>query len=439
MPTSLRSLMSHSRAVGSVDARWRGGRRRANHSQPGVARSKGARVVGGCHASTPNMDRARARVFRVDARAPRSKLIARSSACDEEERTGVVSEPASVVVSEPASVPTKAVVNGGASMDSATKSRLLLLCVPILWATYAPALRYVFMADVPPDPATLSFVRIGLAQLPFLPALAATLDKVRDPNDDEKSEGTSKMISAAIELGLYNAFGTAFQAWGLDHTSSTHSGFIMGSVNVLVPALATASGERVAPETWIACVLTFIGVVIIGLDSITGGDASLSEGALQGDFAALASASCYAGLTIKASAYAKSFKASDLMATKTLVMLTFMFLWSLQSQLSQPGASEHALDFVFSSPLVLAAIVYSAYVPGALANYIQLKGQAGVSASDAQLIYATAPALNAIVSFYVLGETLTANALVGGGIILAASVGGVLTAATSKEPESDAR
>lgn len=433
MPISSNAVMSLSRAVGSVDARWRGATRRANQSQPAVARSKGARVVEGRGASTSNVDRARARVFRVDARSPRSKLIARSSACDEEERLDF---------SQPASAPSKAVVDGGganASMDSATKSRLLLLCVPILWATYAPALRYVFTADVPPDPATLSFVRIGLAQLPFLPAVAATLDKARAPDDDEKSEDTSKMISAAIELGLYNAFGTAFQAWGLDHTSSTHSGFIMGSVNVLVPALATASGERVAPETWIACVLTFVGVVIIGLDSITGGDASLSEGALQGDFAALASAACYAGLTIKASAYAKNFKASDLMATKTLVMLTFMFLWSLQSQLSLPGASEHAFDFVFSSPLVLAAIVYSAYVPGALANYIQLKGQAGVNASDAQLIYATAPAMNAIVSFFVLGESLTTNALVGGGIILAASVGGVLAAATSKEPKKGDR
>ena len=123
------------------------------------------------------------------------------------------------------------------------------------------------------------------------------------------------------------------------------------------------------------------------------------------------------------------------MATKTLVMLTFMFLWSLQSQFLQ---ADDAFDFVFSSPSVLLAIVYSAYIPGALANYIQLKGQADVRASDAQLIYATAPALNAVVSCFVLGESLTMNALAGGGIILAASVCGVLKT-TSKEPERDDR
>ena len=419
--------MSLSRVVGSVDARRRGDRRCADnrHSHPAVARSKGADVVGGRGATTSNVadvGRALQSAFRVRARSSRSGVITSSCACDEEERFDVSAT---------------AVANGSsanATMDSATKSRLLLLCVPILWATYAPALRYVFTADVPPDPATLSLVRITLAQLPFLPVLASTLEKVRDA-DEEKSGATGSMVSAAIELGLYNAFGTALQAWSLDNTSSTHNGFIMGSVSVLVPALATASGERVDPETWIACVITFIGVVVIGLDSISGGDASLSEGALQGDFAALASAVCYACLTIKASTYAKNFKASDLMATKTLVMLTFMFLWSLQSQFLQ---ADDAFDFVFSSPSVLLAIVYSAYVPGALANYIQLKGQADVRASDAQLIYATAPALNAVVSCFILGESLTMNALAGGGIILAASVCGVLKT-TSKEPERDDR
>ena len=420
--------MSLSRVVGSVDARRRGDRRCADnrHSHPAVARSKGADVVGGRGATTSDVDvgRARQSAFRVRARSSRSGFITRSCACDEEERLDV----SATAVANGSSA------NANATMDSATKSRLLLLCVPILWATYAPALRYVFTADVPPDPATLSLVRITLAQLPFLPVLASTLEKVRDA-DEEKSGATGRMVSAAIELGLYNAFGTALQAWSLDNTSSTHNGFIMGSVSVLVPALATASGERVDPETWIACVITFIGVVVIGLDSISGGDASLSEGALQGDFAALASAVCYAGLTIKASTYAKNFKASDLMATKTLVMLTFMSLWSLQSQFLQ---ADDAFDFVFSSPSVLLAIVYSAYIPGALANYIQLKGQADVRASDAQLIYATAPALNAVVSCFVLGESLTMNALAGGGIILAASVCGVLKT-TSKESERDDR
>ena len=78
-------------------------------------------------------------------------------------------------------------------------------------------------------------------------------------------------------------------------------------------------------------------------------------------------------------------------------------------------------------------MVYSAYVPGALANYVQLKGQASVSASDAQVIYATTPVFNALVSVLALGETLTTNTVVGGAVILCASLAPFISA--SQKPK----
>jgi drug/metabolite transporter (DMT)-like permease len=306
------------------------------------------------------------------------------------------------------------------AIDPAT-ARLLLFCVPLLWATYAPALRYVFVSETPPGSAALSLARIGLAQLPFVPALLSTMERSKSARPGEKVEA-DRAISAAVELGLFNALGTSLQAWGLEHTSSTHSGFIMGSVNVLVPALAVLQGDRVSRETWAACLMTFVGVLVIGLDSVSSGDGTTaSELAVQGDGAAFASAACYAALTLRAGKYAKEFSASELMGTKTLVMLMFMGAWYARTVFGGGSAEDASFAFL-ASPIVAAAVVYSAFIPGALANYIQLKGQAGVSASEAQVIYASTPAFNALVSALALGETLTKSTIIGGAVILVASL-----------------
>ena len=306
------------------------------------------------------------------------------------------------------------------AIDPAT-ARLLLFCVPLLWATYAPALRYVFVSETPPGSAALSLARIGLAQLPFVPALLSTMERSKSARPGEKVEA-DRAISAAVELGLFNALGTSLQAWGLEHTSSTHSGFIMGSVNVLVPALAVLQGDRVSRETWAACLMTFVGVLVIGLDSVSSGDGTTaSELAVQGDGAAFASAACYAALTLRAGKYAKEFSASELMGTKTLVMLMFMGAWYARTVFGGGSAEDASFAFL-ASPIVAAAVVYSAFIPGALANYIQLKGQAGVSASEAQVIYASTPAFNALVSVLALGETLTKSTIIGGAVILVASL-----------------
>ena len=71
---------------------------------------------------------------------------------------------------------------------------------------------------------------------------------------------------------------------------------------------------------------------------------------------------------------------------------------------------------------VWSAVGYSALAPGALANVLQTRGQAIVPPEEAQLIFATTPVFNAVVASLVLGETATPNTLIGGFIILTASV-----------------
>ena len=329
-----------------------------------------------------------------------------------------------------------AVAADGKNADETASARLLLLCVPALWATYAPALRYVFTSDEPPGSATLSLVRIALTQLPFLPALFATARRSASSNDEERTRA-KRSVRAATELGAYNSIATALQAWGLEHTSSTHSGFIMGSVNVLVPTLAVLQGEVVRRETWLAAAFTLVGVCVIGLDSVSASSEAVLDGALRGDAAVFCSAACYAAMTLRASTYGREFTAAELMGTKTLVMLTFMCCWYAYAFSSAGGAVDEASFAFMASPVVAVAVLYSAFVPGALASYIQLKGQGGVPASEAQLVYAATPVFNAGVSALALGETLTPNAVLGGAVILAASLSSFVVGDASDPTPAD--
>ena len=50
-------------------------------------------------------------------------------------------------------------------------ARGLLLLVPIMWATYNPALRFIYESSAPPTPAELTSVRMIISLVPFAPVL----------------------------------------------------------------------------------------------------------------------------------------------------------------------------------------------------------------------------------------------------------------------------
>ena len=70
--------------------------------------------------------------------------------------------------------------------------RATLLLVPLLWATYNPALRFIYESDAPPSPAELTAVRMLVSLVPFAFVLA---DVARD--EARKREAAAKETSLA--------------------------------------------------------------------------------------------------------------------------------------------------------------------------------------------------------------------------------------------------
>ena len=341
------------------------------------------------------------------------------------------------------------------STDSLPVARAALLSVPLLWATYNPAMRFIYASDAPPSPAELTAVRMLIALVPFsLVLLSVARDEASRQNDGRPSSSDGRerdvflLARTGAELGLLNAAGTAFQAFGLERTSATRAGFLLSTINVLVPLGAAATGQKVTPKVFLGVALASVGVYVSetsGLENPFASDASSRDAVVAaaaaseldfgaGDACCLAAAALYSAFTVRLGTYAARLDAAELSAAKALAMTALCVAWwgferAAGASADGSPASVSVLWSGASSGLVGAssvavwgAVAYSALAPGALANVLQTRGQSTVPAAEAQLIFATTPVFNAALAAMALGETATTNTLVGGALILAASL-----------------
>jgi len=373
------------------------------------------------------------------------------------------------------------------STDSLPVARATLLLVPLLWATYNPAMRFIYASDASPSPAELTAVRMLIALVPFsLVLLSVAKDEASRSRKDRRgssSDGAKKrdvllLARAGAELGFLNAAGTAFQAFGLERTSATRAGFLLSTINVLVPLGAALTGQKVKPAVFLGVGLACVGVFVSetsGLEplfdrlsvfargeSLAGADvvaaASASDVRVEsavdafdfgaGDACCLAAAALYSAFTVRLGTYAARLNAAELSAAKALAMTALCVAWWGMERAclgaDAAGSAPASVSILWSSAsaagglggasavAVWGAVAYSALAPGALANVLQTRGQSAVPAAEAQLIFATTPVFNAAVAAAALGETATTNTLVGGAVILAASLAPFLA-----EPDED--
>jgi drug/metabolite transporter (DMT)-like permease len=338
--------------------------------------------------------------------------------------------------------------------------------------------RFIYESTAPPSPAQLSAVRTLISLAPFAGALSRLLAARDEEEEDGRAGGEAtaddaddapiaadvaetaapSLLRAGVELGVLNCVGTAAQAYGLEQTTSTRAGFLLATINVLVPVGSYLSGETVSPAVWAACALAALGVGVVSdalpvpihwsdhdqtragaaLDSIDPSIDSIAAAGLNaGDAYVLIAAVAYAAFTVRLGKFASAADASELAAVKTAVMGALFVAWALiEAAVAVTGGggggelgdvSGTLTRGVLWSPAGVgfvaawAAVAYSALAPGALATYLQTKGQSVVPAAEAQVIFATTPVFNALVSCVFLGEAIGADVAAGGGILVLAS------------------
>ncbi|KAL6753030.1 hypothetical protein V8C86DRAFT_3029043, partial [Haematococcus lacustris] len=319
-----------------------------------------------------------------------------------------------------------------------------LIFVTALWGSYNPTIRWLYGTDHPLSPSTLTAIRtvwaagalavaIACSNNRSLPAASPSLPDQAHQAEPQGAAGGAAGISqpavhaackaelpllartvnnvvvAGVELGTYNFLGTSLQAVGLQLTSATRAGFLVQLTAVLVPLLSALAGPggdsslltpHLTPAAWPltsalggdlgASSLTHLSQAPAGLldSAADAGNAGLAGSLLAGSLA-----QATADLTAAGTSGLEG--GSALGATLTQAVVTMA---------GTGGLAGVGAAMAEQTPLDWLLIIYSALGPGALATYLQTRGQVVVPATLAQVVFSLTPLWSALIAALVLGD-----------------------------------
>ena len=300
--------------------------------------------------------------------------------------------------------------------------RLLLVLVAAMFASMTVAIRFVYVQPSPPSASVLSAIRGLMAAACFAPLLVSRAGQLKS--------APPGFWRAVLELASLNVGFQSLLNAAVLYSDATRAGFLFQGCVVFTPLLCVLSGRPVTLTTWLAAAAAALGVALLALD---GGAAAAAAGGLSvGDALALGAALGYSLFILRLSEYGARGLSTDMtQACKCVVMAAMYALWVLVDcsraglptvdalRALWPGA---ALPFGASATATAcwAALLYSAVVPGALADVLQARGQRTVPAAEAQVLLAAEPLWTALLGVLLLGETCSPAGWAGGAVIVAA-------------------
>ena len=287
-----------------------------------------------------------------------------------------------------------------------------------------------------------------------------------DDDDDDDDEHQPKPLQqdgfpwlGGWELGTYLFLGNALQIIGLKTVPSDRAGFLVQLTTVMVPLVEAAFRRRSIPvSTWLACLLAFGGVLVMGLDDTTTTTAAAaaaveqqqqqqqhSLGLTSGDGCILGAALVYTLHVVRLGQYAQESSPLRLATTKataeailSTALVGILYTTAADSSSSSGGlllsyAQEAGREIAtFGSSLAelttpatsllpaVGAVLWTGWVTCAYTIYAQSFGQKRVRPTVANLIYTIQPLFTALFAWLLLGETLGPAGIAGGSLIASA-------------------
>jgi drug/metabolite transporter (DMT)-like permease len=249
---------------------------------------------------------------------------------------------------------------------------------------------------------TFNGLRFLLGALTLLPLTGTARTTAARRNTITRTEWRGGMLA-----GLLLVVASALQQAGVQFTTAGKAGFITVLYVVLVP-LFLALGWREWPNgfVWAASLLALVGMFLLSIEE---------EMALSlGDGLELAGAACWALHVILIGRLAAR---AD---TLRLAIIQYLVCGVLSTALGL------AFEFYNLAGLVVGwwAVIYGGVLSVGLGFTLQVFGQKTAPAADAALILSMEAVFAALFGWLLLGETLTAQQILGCGLML----GGMLLA-----------
>lgn len=337
---------------------------------------------------------------------------------------------------------------------------LVLLTVPLSWGTYAPIVKSIYEMEVPIPGLLFSagYYLIAAITLSLLALSSSEHGNEKSENrgnfistTESSKQSTSSQLLGGFELGSYLFIGNCLQVVGLKEVPADRAAFLVQLTTIFVPIVsATFAGNfnAVPIPTWFACIIAFLGVIIMGLDSPKTNDLSLLSisndlfrngfSFSASDFLIVLAAFAYTMHVVRLSTYAKYTSPLGLAASKATVEagLSIGLVAALLNVgttnvdfLNELSSDVHTYFSVIQSQITsgsfppagsdkaIVAVFWTAWVTCAYTIYAQSYGQRRVSATDANLIYSVQPVFSALFAWALLGEQLDIFGYIGAFLI----------------------
>ncbi|GGI12371.1 DMT family transporter [Gottfriedia solisilvae] len=257
------------------------------------------------------------------------------------------------------------------------------------------------------QPFTFNAIRFIVAAI-ILFFVQTLSERKRDKRFHEKAG----YVFPGILIGLFLFLGYVFQTYGLQHTTISNAGFIVGISVVVVPLLLFFKYNKkpTMPET-ISAVIALCGLLFI---TITNNTSHFNFG----DFITFFSAIAFALHIIYSTIYAPSYNSLKL----TTIQIAFVGLASWTFALVFEDWQVIFNQELWTNKFFIFSILFTALFCTALAFFIQMFAQRTISATEVGIILATEPVFAAIAGYYYGGERLTEIGLIGCILILASII-----------------
>ncbi|MEO7163604.1 MAG: DMT family transporter [Bdellovibrionia bacterium] len=208
---------------------------------------------------------------------------------------------------------------------------------------------------------------------------------------------TLKSILSGIFVGAFLFIGYWLQSLGLQSTSASQAGFIMGLAPVMVPFLAIIFLKITVPaRAWFGVLLVVAGLPLLSLDS-----------ALEmtpGTFYCIGSAIFFSFHVVLIQYFLKTIP----VVTLTFIQITATGLISLAAVGYLEPMSLEAIEGVLSDKLLLYSLLFCGVGATAVATLVQCYLQQNLSIVKCALIFSTEPVFAAIFGYLLLDERMSA-------------------------------
>lgn len=300
-----------------------------------------------------------------------------------------------------------------------------------MWGSFAPAVRLLFAQQPHQQPALFNSERLLLSTIVYVPVLLAEINAFRNRASTQSSDVTDDRFAffpAGLELGVYVFLANVAQVIGLQQTSAGRAAFLVQLQTVIVPVLSGLLGlDKISPKTWMASIVAVAGVALLSSDK---GHGTVSS--FTGDSLEVLSALFFSTYIIRLGKYCNSLPANPLVATKIAVQAILSVGWVIALDLGDffrhtpthiPVDGEQVVPWTFATIAIsIGVVAWTGLMSSALSGWLQTKGQQGVPASEAVVIFATQPLWASGLAALLLGESFGPRGLGGGALIIAATL-----------------